>query len=95
MAISTCGAASSALSDRRFGAAALDLAWVAAGRFDGFWETHLSRWDVAAGELLVREAGGFVTDFRGGDQMQERKQWLASNNYLQPRLLKLVAAALR
>ncbi len=80
---------------RRFGSAALDLAWVAAGRFDGFWETDLSRWDVAAGELLVREAGGFVTDFRGGDQMQDRKQWLASNDALQPRLLKLVAAALK
>jgi len=80
---------------RRFGSAALDLAWVAAGRFDGFWETDLNRWDVAAGELLVREAGGFVTDFRGGDQLLERKQWLASNDALHPRLLKLVAAALR
>jgi myo-inositol-1(or 4)-monophosphatase len=80
---------------RRFGSAALDLAWVAAGRFDGFWETDLSRWDVAAGELLVREAGGFVTDFRGGDQTQERRQWLASNDGLQPRLLKLVSSALK
>jgi myo-inositol-1(or 4)-monophosphatase len=80
---------------RRFGSAALDLAWVAAGRFDGFWESGLQRWDVAAGELLVREAGGFVTDFRGGDQTHERGQWLASNDGLQPRLLKLVAAALR
>ena len=80
---------------RRFGSAALDLAWVAAGRFDGFWETDLSPWDVAAGELLVREAGGFVTDFRGGDQVRERKQWLAATDALHPRLLKLVAAALR
>lgn len=80
---------------RRFGSAALDLAWVAAGRFDGFWETGLNPWDVAAGELLVREAGGFVTDFRGGDQVRERRQWLASNDSLHPRLLKLVAAALR
>ncbi|WP_454882665.1 inositol monophosphatase family protein [Sphingomonas oryzagri] len=80
---------------RRFGSAALDLAWVAAGRFDGFWETDLQVWDVAAGELLVREAGGFVTDFRGGDQTRERKQWLAANDSLQPRLLKLVASALR
>jgi myo-inositol-1(or 4)-monophosphatase len=80
---------------RRFGSAALDLAWVAAGRFDGFWETDLQRWDVAAGELLVREAGGFVTDFRGGDQLQERRQWLASTDGLHPKLLKLVAAALR
>jgi myo-inositol-1(or 4)-monophosphatase len=80
---------------RRFGSAALDLAWVAAGRFDGFWETDLSPWDVAAGELLVREAGGFVTDFRGGDQTRERKQWLAANDSLHPRLLKMVAGALR
>ena len=47
---------------RRFGSAALDLAWVAAGRFDGFWEERSQAWDVAAGILLVREAGGFVTD---------------------------------
>jgi myo-inositol-1(or 4)-monophosphatase len=50
---------------RRMGAAAIDLAFVAAGRLDGFWEIHLNAWDVAAGVLLVREAGGKVTDFRG------------------------------
>ena len=50
---------------RRFGAAALDLAWVAAGRFDAYWERDLSPWDMAAGMLLVREAGGFVTDLDG------------------------------
>ncbi|WP_419825509.1 inositol monophosphatase family protein [Sphingomonas sp.] len=80
---------------RRFGSAALDLAWVAAGRYDGFWETGLQRWDAAAGELLVREAGGFVTDFRGGDQCQARGQWLAVNDGLHSRLLKMVAAALK
>jgi myo-inositol-1(or 4)-monophosphatase len=52
---------------RRFGSAALDLAWTAAGRLDGYWERNLSPWDVAAGLLLVREAGGFVTDIDGGD----------------------------
>jgi len=52
---------------RRPGAAALDLADVAAGRFDGFWEQHLSAWDLAAGCLLIREAGGVVTDFGGRD----------------------------
>jgi myo-inositol-1(or 4)-monophosphatase len=52
---------------RRFGAAALDLAWVAAGRYDGFWELGLHRWDMAAGILLVREAGGFATDPGGGE----------------------------
>ena len=51
---------------RRSGAAALDLAYVAAGRYDGFWEAGLKIWDTAAGELLVREAGGVVTDFAGG-----------------------------
>ena len=50
---------------RRFGAAALDLAWLAAGRFDGYWERNVSPWDVAAGLILVREAGGFVTDLDG------------------------------
>ena len=57
------------LGIRRFGSAALDLAWVAAGRLDGFWEDDLDIWDTAAGMLLVREAGGFVTDYRGSDRL--------------------------
>ncbi|WP_221791825.1 inositol monophosphatase family protein [Aquisediminimonas sediminicola] len=80
---------------RRFGAASLDLAWVAAGRFDGFWESNLKDWDVAAGMLLVREAGGFVTDFRGGDKCLERSEFLAANDALHSRLHKLVAQSLR
>ncbi len=80
---------------RRFGSAALDLAWVAAGRFDGFWESDLQPWDVSAGILLVKEAGGFVTDYRGGDQMLERNEYLAANDALQSKLHKLVAGALR
>jgi len=80
---------------RRFGSAALDLAWVAAGRFDAFWETDLKPWDVAAGQLLVREAGGFVTDFRGGDRTVERSEFLAANDALHSKLHKLVAGALR
>ena len=80
---------------RRFGSAALDLAWVAAGRFDGYWESDLQPWDVAAGLLLVREAGGFVTDFRGGDRAMERNEYLAANDGLHSRLHKLVAGALR
>ncbi len=80
---------------RRFGAAALDLAWVAAGRFDGFWEEGLSEWDVAAGILLVKEAGGFVTDYRGGEAMVARREIVAGNGQLQSKLHKLVAGALR
>ena len=80
---------------RRFGAASLDLAWVAAGRFDGFWESDLQPWDVAAGLLLVREAGGFVSDFRGGDRMMERSEFLAANDVIHSRLHKLVATGLK
>ncbi|AJP71878.1 inositol monophosphatase family protein [Sphingomonas hengshuiensis] len=80
---------------RRLGAAALDLAWVAAGRFDGYWESHLKPWDVAAGLLLVKEAGGYVTDFRGQDMARERNQFLAANDSIHSKLHKLVANALR
>ena len=55
---------------RRAGAAALDLAYVAAGRLDGFWEIGLAPWDLAAGALLIREAGGLIADFRGGADFQ-------------------------
>ncbi|HWT31235.1 MAG TPA: inositol monophosphatase family protein, partial [Propylenella sp.] len=64
---------------RRFGAAALDLAWVAAGRFDGFWERGLSPWDTAAGILLIREAGGYVTDLDGGEASPESSHIVAGN----------------
>ena len=80
---------------RRLGSAALDLAWVAAGRFDGYWESDLNVWDVAAGMLLVKEAGGFVTDFRGGDRAIERSEFLAANDVLHSRLHKTLAGALR
>ncbi len=80
---------------RRFGAASLDLAWVAAGRFDGFWEQGLSEWDVAAGILLVREAGGFVTDFRGGDRMVERREIIAGSDSTHSKLHRLIATALK
>lgn len=80
---------------RRFGAASLDLAWVAAGRFDGFWESGLEPWDVAAGMLIVKEAGGFVSDFRGGERAIERQEILAANDALHSKLHKLVAGALR
>ena len=80
---------------RRLGSAALDLAWVAAGRFDAYWESDLNVWDVAAGMLLVKEAGGFVTDFRGGDRPIERNEYLAANDALHSKLHKLVAGGLR
>ncbi|MDB5691536.1 MAG: inositol monophosphatase [Alphaproteobacteria bacterium] len=80
---------------RRFGSAALDLAWVAAGRYDGFWEEDLQIWDIAAGILLVREAGGFVTDYRGADAALAKGQVLAGNDHIHSRLHKLVANALR
>ena len=67
--------------ERRFGAAALDLAYVAAGRFDGYWEKDLKPYDAMAGMLLVREAGGMVTDYLGGPnpQQQDRGRYVASN----------------
>ena len=80
---------------RRMGSAALDLAWVAAGRFDGFWEDDLDPWDSAAGMLLVREAGGFVSDYRGQDRMFERRQYIAAAGSIHSKLQKLVAGALR
>lgn len=80
---------------RRFGAAALDLAWVAAGRFDGFWERPLKPWDVAAGILMVREAGGYVSDFRGGDKPMERGEIVAGNDQIHSKLHRLVAGAVR
>jgi myo-inositol-1(or 4)-monophosphatase len=80
---------------RRFGSAALDLAWVAAGRMDGFWEDGLHPWDAAAGILLVREAGGFVTDFKGADRAYEKGEYLAAASGIHSRLQKLIGGALR
>jgi len=77
---------------RRFGAATLDLAWVAAGRFDAFWERDLSPWDMAAGLLLVREAGGFITDLDGGDAMLTKGHILAGNETMHRELLRLLRA---
>jgi myo-inositol-1(or 4)-monophosphatase len=78
---------------RRFGAASLDLAYVAAGRFDGFWEHGLGAWDCAAGILLVREAGGMVSEFDGGARMLESGNIVAANDMLHPQLLKLLKGA--
>lgn len=80
----------SALAVRRFGSAALDLAWVAAGRYDGFWESGLQPWDMAAGILLVVEAGGTVTGFDGGAFDLARGELVASAAALHPHLLAQV-----
>ncbi len=74
---------------RRFGAAALDLAWVAAGRYDGYWELGLHPWDLAAGLLLVRESGGFATDPDGGDPLQTGDV-VAGNEHLHDKLRQAV-----
>ena len=78
---------------RRFGAASLDLAYVAAGRFDGFWERGLNSWDVAAGTLLIREAGGLVTDEAGGGDILAAPGIVAANFDLHPELIKVLASA--
>src|SRR5215468_6092825 len=78
---------------RRFGAAALDLAYVAAGRFDAYWERNLSPWDFAAGVLMVREAGGYVTDLKGNERTMEPGDIIAGNETMHREVLKLVRSA--
>jgi myo-inositol-1(or 4)-monophosphatase len=78
---------------RRMGAAALDLSFVAAGRFDAYWERGLSPWDTAAGTLLVREAGGYVTDLDGKDAMFETRGIIAGNETMHGALLRMVKQA--
>ena len=73
---------------RRNGAAALDLAWVAAGRLDGFWEKGLSLWDIAAGVLLVREAGGFISDFASRDKALDSGDVVAANPSIHGELIR-------
>lgn len=76
---------------RRAGSAALDLAYVAAGRFDGFWELKLMPWDTAAGWLLVTEAGGVVTDLRGGPYGLRSPHILAGNGLINGEMLRVIA----
>ena len=75
---------------RQYGSAALNLAYVAAGRYDGFWENGLNKWDVAAGLLLVREAGGFITDLRGLRYELGAENILATNEGLHDKLSKIL-----
>jgi myo-inositol-1(or 4)-monophosphatase len=78
---------------RRFGAAALDLAWVAAGRFDGYWERDIQPWDMAAGLIVLREAGGFVSDCDGGDDMFAKGHIAAGNDAIHKELLRVLKGA--
>ncbi len=78
---------------RRLGSAALDLCYVAAGRFDGFWEVKLNPWDMAAGVLLVEEAGGKFTDFDGRPSTIYKKDMLATNGVIHDQMLRVLSAA--
>lgn len=75
---------------RRLGSAAIDLCWVACGRFDGFWEYNLSSWDVAAGYLIVQEAGGKITNFEGERYNVFEKQTLATNGLIHDEMLSII-----
>ncbi len=77
---------------RRFGSASLDLAYVAAGRFDGYWERGLGRWDMAAGVLFITEAGGVVSDCDGGESPLDTGTICVANSELHPQMLKLLRA---
>jgi myo-inositol-1(or 4)-monophosphatase len=79
---------------RRLGSAALDFAWVAAGRFDGYWEYSLGPWDMAAGALLVTEAGGLITDARGGTFSPATSHFVAANPHLHDELRRIVEPVL-
>jgi len=75
---------------RRFGAASLDLAFVAAGRLDGFWERNLSPWDIAAGQIIVREAGGMVSGIEGHDNSLTTGNVVCGNDYVHGELVKIL-----
>ncbi|MEJ2695299.1 MAG: inositol monophosphatase family protein [Candidatus Sulfobium sp.] len=80
---------------RRAGSAAIDLACVAAGRFEGFFELKLSPWDIAAGSLLIAEAGGMITDFGGGTDFLSTGNVVAGNRYVHPEILKKIKDVFR
>jgi myo-inositol-1(or 4)-monophosphatase len=77
---------------RRFGSAALDLAWVACGRFDGFWESKLKPWDLAAGVLIAREAGAVASDLEGGGRILESGGIIAAGRRLHPSMVAVARA---
>jgi myo-inositol-1(or 4)-monophosphatase len=75
---------------RRDGAASIDLCYIASGRYDGFWELNLSPWDTAAGALIVTEAGGRVTDFRGGEFSNYKPEIVASNGLIHEQMIEVI-----
>ena len=75
---------------RKLGSASLDMAYVAAGRCDGFWQRNLNYWDIAAGIILVKESGGFVTDFNGKDEYMENKTLLATNTKINSEMIEIL-----
>lgn len=80
----------SGLPVRRLGSAAIDLCWVACGRFDGFWEYNLNSWDIAAGYLIVQEAGGKITNFEGAPYNVFDRETLATNGLIHDDMLRLI-----
>ena len=75
---------------RKLGSASLDMAYVAAGRCDGFWQRDLNYWDIAAGIILVKEAGGFVTDFKGENEYIQNGTILASNAKINKEMIEVL-----
>ena len=75
---------------RKMGSAALDMAYVAAGRCDGFWQRNLNYWDIAAGIVLVKEAGGFVTDFKGNNEYIENKTIIVTNSKINEEMIEVL-----
>ena len=75
---------------RKLGSASLDMAYVAAGRCDGFWQRNLNYWDIAAGIIIIKEAGGFITDFEGKDSYVENKTILATNSKITEEMIKVL-----
>ena len=75
---------------RKMGSASLDMAYVAAGRCDGFWQRNLNYWDIAAGIILVKEAGGFVTDFKGNNEYIENKTIIVTNSKINEEMIEVL-----
>ncbi len=75
---------------RKMGSAALDMAYVAAGRCDGFWQRNLNYWDIAAGIIIVKEAGGFVTDFKGENEYVQNKTILVTNSKINKEMIEVL-----